>query len=219
MMLLPQKADILIDVPYDLVNATEGNGRSGSEHQAEQENEETAVGDNEDTRRTSSASNSTNDAISRDGSRGEASSLHTRGGGLGRLLRQCFGIRSRSRPVPQYRLYREHIPRPRRRHHRTRYTNNRYSDSDYYRNRPRHRRIRHRSYEYSRPHRYRRDRYHSPSPRRRNDVLPAALKATIAPNYDAMGESELFDTLLAEERGMDPMLRDVDERRARGEDV
>jgi hypothetical protein len=34
-----------------------------------------------------------------------------------------------------------------------------------------------------------------------------------------MGESELFDTLLAEERGMDPMLRDVDERRARGEDV
>lgn len=40
-----------------------------------------------------------------------------------------------------------------------------------------------------------------------------------APNYDAMNDDELFDTLLAEERGMDPMLKDVDERRARGEDV
>lgn len=39
------------------------------------------------------------------------------------------------------------------------------------------------------------------------------------PNYDAMSEDELFGVILAEERAMDPVLRDLDARRARGEDV
>lgn len=34
-----------------------------------------------------------------------------------------------------------------------------------------------------------------------------------------MRDDELFNTLLAEERAMDPMLRDVDARRAEGGDV
>lgn len=58
-----------------------------------------------------------------------------------------------------------------------------------------------------------------PPPRRRNGPRPSAPRVRAAPNYDAMNDDELFDTLLAEERGMDPMLKDVDERRARGEDV
>lgn len=33
-----------------------------------------------------------------------------------------------------------------------------------------------------------------------------------------MSDDELFNSLLAEERAMDPMLRDVDARRARGGD-
>lgn len=34
-----------------------------------------------------------------------------------------------------------------------------------------------------------------------------------------MSDDELFRVLLAEERAMDPLLRDVDVRRARGENV
>lgn len=34
-----------------------------------------------------------------------------------------------------------------------------------------------------------------------------------------MSQDELFSTLISEERAMDPMLRDVDARRAQGEGV
>lgn len=34
-----------------------------------------------------------------------------------------------------------------------------------------------------------------------------------------MSDDELFNTILAEERAMDPMLRDMDSRRVQGEDA
>lgn len=210
---------------YNEVDTTERNVTSGPEPQSEHENEETAGGDDEDVRHSTTT---TNDIVSRADTSREGSSPHARGGGLGRLLRQCFGVRSPSRRVPQYRYHEEHRSRPRPRRRRARHRSHKYSGSRYSRHPPRGRR-RHRSYEHGRTQRYRRDRYGSPfsvsnrhdppPPRRRNEPRQAAPKAKAAPNYDAMNDDELFDTLLAEERDMDPMLRDMDERRAWGEDV
>lgn len=49
--------------------------------------------------------------------------------------------------------------------------------------------------------------------------VPALAQETGTPNYDDMSEDELFGVFLAEERAMDPLLKDLDARRAQGEDV
>lgn len=65
----------------------------------------------------------------------------------------------------------------------------------------------------------------APSPRLHRDASPAHLSVAVPrreagpPNYDDLSEDELFAVILAEERAMDPFLRDLDARRARGEDV
>lgn len=63
------------------------------------------------------------------------------------------------------------------------------------------------------------------SPWQYRDASPAPLSVavpaqeTVSPDYGEMSEDDLFSVILAAERAMDPLLRDRDARRARGEDV
>lgn len=62
------------------------------------------------------------------------------------------------------------------------------------------------------------------TPRLHDNVSPASLSVPTPPrrteplSYDDMSEDELFQVILAEERAMEPLLRDFDARRAQGED-
>lgn len=218
----------------NLGDATGTDHGSVSEDQGDHGNGETAGQNDDGGEHSPSPSNAINDTVSRDGSSREVSSTHARGGGLGSLLLQCFGLGPRHRPGrPRYRVREQHIspsrPRRHRRHHRARHRSNRYSGSNYHRRRPRHRGISPSGSERGPYYDNRHDRHESYpsqsfrsrslSPRRRNAIRPPVPKAATAPNYDAMSEDELFNTLLTEERGLDPMLRDVDDRRTRGEEV
>lgn len=62
-------------------------------------------------------------------------------------------------------------------------------------------------------------------PWQRRDASPAPLSVavpaqeTVPPDHGEMSEDDLFSVILAAERATDPLLRDWDARRARGEDV
>lgn len=181
-------------------------------------NEEETARNYGDVRHAPTAIDTTNETVLRNEGERESSSLHARGGGLSRLLRQCFGIRSPPSPVPLYTYHEHPRPRPRpRRRPQPRYRHRHRSRS---RHQPRRRRRRHSSYGHSRSRQYRNDRYYSP-PRHRSlsEHRPAVARATEAPNYDDMSDDELFNSILAEERAMDPMLRDVDARRGQDEEA
>lgn len=175
---------------------------SEPDHQADPANEGATPGNDEDVGPAPAATDAANDTDSHDRHEREGLSLRTRGGGLGRLIRQCFGMRSPPSPVPLpvYVYHERHRPRHHSRHRP--------------RSRPRRHRARHRSHSYDRSYSRREHRYHSPSHRRRSEHRPpaAAKRATRRANYDGMGDDELFNTLLAEERAVDPMLRTVDAR-------